>query len=106
MSKDSTTKITRQEQENIIIFNEAELEAILEIYNNSMKRKLESLCSQYPESFKKLSDRPSGSAVFLIPKKYIRIGSPRSVSDEQREAMSKRVKERWKKIAEERQDIE
>lgn len=106
MDNNKLTKLTRQEQETIIVFNEAELEATLEVYNNSMKRKLESLCNQYPESFKKLSDRPSGSAVFLIPKKYIRIGSPRSVSDEQREAMSKRVKERWKKIADERQDIE
>ena len=99
MSKDTATKITRQEQETIIVFNEAESESTIETYNNSIKRKLESSCNQYPDLFKKLSDRPSGSSVFLIPKKYIRISSPRFVSDEQREAMSKRAKERWSKIS-------
>lgn len=87
--------ISRLEQETVIVFNEQEQEAIVETFKSSFIKKLDNLCNEYPDKFKFISEDTEGCRKYIIPKKYIRIGSPRSVSDEQREAMSERAKKMW-----------
>ena len=89
--------ISKYERETVIVFNEEEDFAIVETFNTSMRKKLNKLSKEYPNDFRNIkSDESIGCSTYEIPKKYIRIGSPRNVSDKQREAMSKRAKEYWK----------
>ena len=85
------------ERETIIVFNEEDKLATVETFNISMRKKLSRLSKEYPDDFRCIKeDENIGCSKYEIPKRYIRIGSPRSVSDEQREVMSKRAKEYWK----------
>lgn len=89
--------LLKYERETVIVFNEEDRFATVETFNTSMRKKLNRLSKEYPDDFRCIKeDENIGCSKYEIPKRYIRIGSPRSVSDEQREAMSKRAKEYWK----------
>lgn len=87
--------LSRLEQETIIVFNEQEQEAIIETFKSSLIKRLNKLCKEYPDKFKFVSEYTEGCRKYIVSKKYVRIGSPKIVSDEQREAMSKRAKKMW-----------
>lgn len=84
--------LSRLEQETIIVFNEQEQEAIIETFKSSLIKRLDKLCNEYPNKFQLISEDVEGCKKYIIPKKYVRIGSPKNMTDEQREAMSKRAK--------------
>ncbi len=88
--------LTKLEQETIILFNEAEETAEIFTYNGAMKRKLHSLCDKFPEQFafdkERSEDNGSGGEFFTAPKRYVKVASPRILSQEQKEKRRKQAK--------------
>jgi thiamine monophosphate kinase len=89
--------LTNIERETGINFNEAEDFAIVYTAKESLKRKLDKLCKQFPKDFKRtvLIGDDEEIKSYHINKKYININAPRQYSDEQRKAM----KEHGKRLA-------
>lgn len=81
----------RQEQETVILFNEEEKEASVYTHNKSLINKLLGLCKKYPEEYK-LKTEDEHSKTFKIPKRYITIRQPRTLTQEQKEKLQENVK--------------
>lgn len=62
----------------------------------ALKSKLLKLAVQNPDEVKIIVENKDGSIFAHIPVKYVKISPPRQVSEEQREAASKRFKQMWK----------
>lgn len=96
--------LTRLEQETIINFNEAESVAEIFSYNNSLKRKLHSLCDKYPDQFlydkERSEENGCGGEFFRVPKKYITVASPRVLSEDQKEKKREQAKKNLASLAE------
>lgn len=81
---------SRYEQETIILFNEEQKTATVETYNMKMKNKLLRMATDKPEQVQITLD--DGQRIkAIIPKKWIRVSSPRFMSDEQRKIASERM---------------
>lgn len=78
--------MTRYEQETIINFNDEEKTASVYTCNKSLRNRLAAFAADRPdECVFKMDD---GYAVwYTVPKKWVRIKPPRTVSDAQREHM-------------------
>lgn len=63
--------------------------------NTRHKGKVLKLAEEYPEQVQIRHTNPDGSIVGTIDLKFIKIGAPRKVSDEQKDAMAKRIKKYW-----------
>lgn len=59
---------------------------------NKYNNKIRALAEEYPEEVKIRHENKDGSIVATIPVRFIKISAPRKVSDEQREALSERLK--------------
>ena len=62
----------------------------------ALKSKLLKLGKEHPNDVKVISENEDGSIFVHIPVNYVKISPPRKVSDEQKEAASKRFKQMWK----------
>ncbi len=62
----------------------------------SLKSKLKYFNEKNPEEVKIIQENKDGSIFAHIPVNYIKISPPRKISDEQKEAASKRFKQMWK----------
>lgn len=81
---------SRYEQETIILFNEEQKTATIETYNMKMKNKLLQMAKDKPDQVTiKLDDGQRVKAI--IPKKWIRVNSPKIMSEEQRKIASERM---------------
>jgi len=86
----NSLKLSRYEQETIILYNEAEYTATVETCNDSMIRRLDRLCDLF-KSFRRI--RSDGVYVkYEIPKNTVGIRAPRIMSDAQRAHMAARAK--------------
>lgn len=79
-------KLSKSEQETIILFNEAEPDAQVYTCNGRLRRRLEELAEKGIDgvSFVKADDY---SVTYTVPKKLVKISAPRQVSKEQREQL-------------------
>ena len=85
-----TYQYSRYEQETIILFNEEQKTATVETYNMKMKNKLLQMAKEKPDQVTiKLDDGQRVKAI--IPKKWIRVSSPKIMSEEQRKVASERM---------------
>lgn len=89
--------LSRYEQETIITFNEEESTAQVYTFNRSLQSKLRKLSEERPEECRlDPEDRKTdnGSAAFIVPKCWIKVSPPRTVtrSEEQIEAMRERMR--------------
>ena len=82
-------RLTKIEQETIIVFNEAEDTATVMTCNSALRRKLEDFCKR--GGCKKLSEN-EWSAEFSFPKAWAKILYPRQYSDEAKATMAIRMK--------------
>ena len=81
---------SRYEQETIILFNEEQKTAAVETYNMKMKNKLIQMATDKPEQVQITLD--DGQRIkAIIPKKWIRVSSPKIMSEEQRKIASERM---------------
>ena len=62
----------------------------------ALKSKLLKLEKEHLNDVKVISENEDGSIFVHIPVNYVKISPPRKVSDEQKEAASKRFKQMWK----------
>lgn len=78
-------KLSRLEQETIIIFNEEEPTATIQTYNGRLKRRLEQIKQNRPNE---VSHDYNGD--YIIPKGWIKINPKVVLSDEERAKRAER----------------
>lgn len=78
-------KLSRIEQETIVLYNEAEATAEVFTYDQKLLAKLERLAKKYPGQVMRTGDRQ-----FVVPKTCVLIREP--YSEERRKAASERAK--------------
>lgn len=78
-------KLTKVEQETIILYNEAESTAEVFTYDKKLLNKLERLAEKYPKQITRTGDQQ-----YLVPKGCVLIREP--YSEERRKAASDRAK--------------
>lgn len=88
-------KLTAEEKETIISFNEAEKTADVEAFNSRTIREIRKAAEMYPDEIS-ITENSDGSIRAVFPRKWVKIRAPRILTDEQRAVMS----ERGKKAAE------
>lgn len=95
----STLKLSLLEQETIFNWNREEEKAAVYTCDPTLKAKLKKLAMEYPETYK-LHREDKFSVEYIVPKNLISIRSPRakkSLTDEQRAALSERAKKNFSK---------
>lgn len=94
-------KLTKIEQESIILYNEAENVAEIYTHNTKLKNKLQRFADKHPGIF--LSEEESGGAItVIIPKNLLTIGVRAPISAAERQARSVRAKENSSLVKNER----
>lgn len=78
-------KLSRVEQETIVLYNEAESTAEVFTYDQKLLTKLERLAEKYPEQITRTGERQ-----FIVPKACVLIREP--YSEQRRKAASERAK--------------
>lgn len=83
-------KLSKLEQESIILYNEEESTASIYTHDPKLKRKLKRLAEKYPD--KVYPDRTvhAGAVSYAVPKSCVSVREP--FSDERRRAASERAK--------------
>ena len=84
------SKLLRCEQETVINFNAGEKMATVYSADPAVIRNLDSLVSEYPDTFKciKVNDI---SKTYEMPKSFVSYRKPRKLTEEQREQARKRM---------------
>ena len=82
--QDYTIKLPNIERETIFLFNEAEPNAEIEVYNQKLKRRLEQLRNERPEDIR-LTRQDKYSSSYIIPKSWIRINPSQILSEEEKQ---------------------
>lgn len=81
-------KLTLEEQETIIRYDEKWKTADIYTHHKALKKKLDKLCEDFPEEFTRKNEDE-----YIIPKRYITVRAPRVLSEKQKEALQRaRVK--------------
>ena len=83
-------KLTRYEQETIINFNAEEKTATLYTRDPAVIRKLDSLVTEYPDTFKQVGGTDIDKT-YEMPKSAVTYRKPRRLSAKQREAAKRRM---------------
>ena len=95
-------RLTKYEQETIILFNESESTAAVYTYNTGLQNTLNSLYQSHPEQVTQTGDNGYGGLTYSLPKKWVKIAPPRVLSEAQKkvlEDMNRKNKERRQWIA-------
>ena len=88
-------KLTRYEQETVILYNNEEKCAVCCTYDKALIRRLDKLVAA-GESI--LVEKDCGEyKEYKFPKKYVKVRPPIHISDEKRDEMSKRMKAAWER---------
>lgn len=83
-------RLTRYEQETIINFNEEDATASVYTYNPALRRKLSQLAQERPRECVLDETRDySGALVCTIPKGWVKIKTPRVLSEAQKAVLAK-----------------
>ncbi|MCI9069017.1 MAG: hypothetical protein HFI65_10270 [Lachnospiraceae bacterium] len=82
-------KLSKIEQETIINFNEAEGTASVYTHNEALKRQLSELCRTHPEQVRQADANRWGGLSFELPKKWLKVSSPRVLSPAQRAVLDR-----------------
>lgn len=82
-------KLSKVEQETIILSNEAEADMEVYTFNPALQKQLLALCESHPVQVRMTKQGSSGSMSFQLPKKWLRIVPPRVLSPAQREVLER-----------------
>ena len=83
-------KLSRVEQETILLYNEEDKTASVSTYNVALVRKLEKLCRERPDECRK-NERQNGVDEYIVPKKWIKVNPPRQMSAEAKAKAAERM---------------
>ena len=78
-------KLTKAEQETIILFNEAEQTASVYTHNAAL---LERLCCSHPAQVRQTERGRHSGATYLLPKKWVKLTPPRTLSPAQAQVLA------------------
>lgn len=81
--------LTRYEKETIILFNEEETTARIETFNGRILRQLEKAAKSCDDVI--CEERHDDYGVYTLPKKLIKIHTPRIVSEEEKKNIANRL---------------
>lgn len=84
-------KLTNQERETIICFNEADKTAEVFTYNGRMLRDLDKLSSERPDEVQHKKDNGDGGHTYIVPKKWIKVRASRILTEEQKKQAADRM---------------
>ena len=84
-------ELTRYEQETIINFNAEEKTATLYTRDPAVIRQLDSLVTEYPDTFKRVGETDIDKT-YEMPKSAVTYRKPRRISDERRAEISEQMK--------------
>lgn len=84
--------MTREEQETIINFNEAEPTATIYTNNAALARKLDALADQRPKAAKRGRSFPDGGREYIIPKRWVKVNAGPILTEEERTRRRERAK--------------
>lgn len=93
-------KLTAEEKETIISFNEAEKTADVEAFNSRTIREIRKAAEMYPDEVT-ITENSDGSIRAVFPRKWVKIRAPRILSDAQRAVIEKNTE----KLAEYRKNM-
>lgn len=93
-------KLTAEEKETIISFNEAEKTADVEAFNSRTIREIRKAAEMYPDEVT-IIENSDGSIRAVFPRKWVKIRAPRILSDAQRAVIEKNAE----KLAEYRKNV-
>ncbi len=92
-------KLSKEERETIICYNEAEQTASVYTHNRALRRKLEQLAQERPTECRLEKISCDGQAVdYIVPKQWVKVNAGRQLTEGQRAALV----ERGRKTASER----
>lgn len=83
-------KLSKYEEETVVLYNEAESTASVYTHDPKLKEKLKRLSEKYPEQISFEKSNSSGGVTYTVPKKCVLIREP--YSEERRKAASERAK--------------
>ena len=83
-------KLSKYEQETIILYNEEEATASVYTHNPKLMEKLERLSKKYPDKIYPERKEHPGAVSYIVPKSCVSVREP--YSDERRKAASERAK--------------
>ena len=81
--------LTSIEKETVINFNEAERTASVYTHNEALKHQLLELCRSHPEQVRQAAANAWGGLTFELPKRWLKVTSPRVLSPAQREVLDR-----------------
>ena len=84
-------KLSKIEQETIILFNEAEAEAEVYTHNKSLKRRLENAAKKNPTLYHLKDKNAHGGVSYTFPKKYLKIVFRDEASEEEQRRYNERM---------------
>ena len=88
-------KLTKEERETIILFNEAEPTATVYTCNTQIKKRLAELSLKTSDVYQEKEDKYSQT--YTIPKKIIRFAFPRELSEKEKQKRALKLQENIKK---------
>ena len=83
-------KLSKYEEETVVLYNEAESTASVYTHDPKLKEKLKRLSEKYPDKIVFNTENSSGGVTYTVPKKCVLIKEP--YSEERRKAASERAK--------------
>lgn len=83
-------KLSKYEEETVVLYNEAEAMASVYTHDTKLKEKLKRLSEKYPDKIVFNTENSSGGVTYTVPKKCVLIKEP--YSEELRKAASERAK--------------
>ena len=81
-------RLTKAEQETIILFNEAEQTASVYTHNAALLHQLERLCCSHPAQVRQTERGRHSGATYLLPKKWVKLTPPRTLSPAQAQVLA------------------
>lgn len=84
-------KLSSEEKETVIVFNEADKTAQIETFNRSIVKQVQKAMALYPEEAT-IEAIDEESYRITLPKKWIKIRAPRLITEEQRIILAERAR--------------
>lgn len=75
-------KLTKEEQETIIVFNESESTATITTFNRSLIKRLNALCESRPSECSGYITESEGEMYYEVPKKWVKVNPGLIMTDE------------------------
>lgn len=84
-------KLSKVEQETIVLFNEGDADAEVYTHNAKLKKKLETAAKKNPTLYRLMMKNAYGGVTYIFPKKYLTMIFRDEMSDKQHQNAMKQL---------------